>query len=203
MKDKILKVVLDDVHQHEYLSHQCTNQPFYNSLATGINASGACMEFGGICEAISIPLLQLPPCNNQEERNCSLSAFHQALNEPGTKWNNEKTCIATEYRISLLDWKDNTYKPYEATYILEYWFQSKKSSGKREIKPFKTIHTEFLVWNEFTLVAYVGGMLGLTIGFSFPGMYEWIFEKFKVAWQYHYRSNKPKNKKWGLFLMLT
>ena len=49
---------------------------------------------------------------------------------------------------------------------------------------YKSIHKEYRVWTEFTLIAYVGGMLGLTFGFSFPVLYNWIFEKAYVAWNY-------------------
>ena len=63
-----------------------------------------------------------------------------------------------------------------ATFSFGYGFVSSASQA-RLIQPHKTVHSEYLVWSEFTLVAYVGGMLGLTLGISLLDIYHWIMNK--------------------------
>ena len=41
---------------------------------------------------------------------------------------------------------------------------------------FKTIFTEYLVIYDWALVGNIGGTLGMLVGFSFFGLYEWIEE---------------------------
>ena len=50
------------------------------------------------------------------------------------------------------------------------------SDQDRQIQPHKLVHTEYLVWSEFTLVAYIGGMLGLTVGISMLDACHWLLE---------------------------
>ena len=67
------------------------------------------------------------------------------------------------------------------------------------VQPYKTINTEYLVWSEFTLIAYIGGMLGLTLGFSFPGLLEWTFNwiSLSLGWSYKTRAKKRVTAKQG------
>ena len=57
------------------------------------------------------------------------------------------------------------------------------SSQDSQVIPHKTIHTEYLAWNEITLVAYICGTLGLTIGISLLDVYFWIVDKVEKVWR--------------------
>ena len=56
-----------------------------------------------------------------------------------------------------------------------YGFYPKSSQGSKN-SPKKTVNTDHLTWNEFTLMAYIGGILGLTMGISLLDVYFWLFD---------------------------
>ena len=63
-----------------------------------------------------------------------------------------------------------------ATFAFGYGFVS-DASQERLLQPHKTVHREYLLWSEFTLVAYVGGMLGLTLGISVLDIFLWLLDR--------------------------
>ena len=70
------------------------------------------------------------------------------------------------------------------TVSFTYTVQSPQSSGgEKKLEPYKTVHTEFLIWSDQSLIANVAGVLGLTIGFSFIGTIEWFTGKLIKTWQ--------------------
>ena len=52
----------------------------------------------------------------------------------------------------------------------------------RSRKPYKTVHREYLLMTEMSLVGNVGGMLGLFVGFSFLGLSESIMDCMTRFW---------------------
>ena len=102
----------------------------------------------------------------------------------------EKSCTVAEYMIDGVG-EEPIISGW--TYSLEYGFPDPKASKERLINPYKTVHKEYLVWTEIALVAYVGGMLGLTLGFSFPSILEWMFDITSTALRFAYNC-RAKNK---------
>ena len=43
-------------------------------------------------------------------------------------------------------------------------------------KPFKIIKKEYLILNDMSLIGNVGGTLGMFVGFSFIGTFEWLLD---------------------------
>ena len=194
-KHSTIYVVLDDNHQFEYLNNSCTSQSFYQCLASFLRDSKGCTGHGGICEAVSLPSPRLPPCQTQTAHNCSLKAFWEAF-QNSSLCRMEKTCNIMEYRIDL----DSDQHDPAWTYRFVYTLDSPTISTERQIQPYKVVHSEYLVWSLFTFVAYTGGILGLTLGFSSPGMIGWIFDKLYLAKSYPFkRKNKIQKKKGGWY----
>ena len=96
----------------------------------------------------------------------------------------EKACTTLEYRIdqayglhSKLDAKENL----NVTFSLGYGFVS-GAAQERLIQPHKTVHTEYLLTSEFTLVAHVASMLGLTLNTSLLDIYHWLMHRAALVW---------------------
>ena len=139
--------------------------------------SGECSEHGGLCEAISLPKV-LPACVSETDFSCALQSFWQAYNS----CQQEKACTNMEYIINGVYGESEARNTLEltenlnATFAFGYGFVS-YASQERLIQPHKTVHREYRLWSEFTLVAYVGGMLGLTLGISLLDIYHWIMDR--------------------------
>ena len=181
IRGKNVRVWLDDIHQYNYLSHSCSEQSYYQCLSSELASKEDCERHGGLCDAVSLPSVSFHPCPTTAAYNCSLTAFWAAFdNEILCK--TKKSCRTMEYRLHNMQWE-------EGSSVFEYYFSyglpDPTASNERLINPYKTVHTQYLVWSEFTLIAYVGGMMGLTIGFSLPG----LWQRITVAW-----SLRPKNK---------
>ena len=85
-----------DITEYSYLSHHCSDLSFYECLSSELKNSQNCKDFGGICEAVSLPKEYFPPCHTQAAYNCSLTAFLAALNTD-THCREKKLCRAIEY----------------------------------------------------------------------------------------------------------
>ena len=173
-KHKESFIELSDIHQYEYLKHMCSVDTFYECVIETMSSSGECLKHGGLCEAVSLPKV-LPPCKSEDEHTCTLRSFWNVYNNSNCM--REKTCTNTEYIIERgPGFYYKTTDNMNATFSFGYGFVSSASQA-RLIQPHKTVHSEYLVWSEFTLVAYVGGMLGLTLGISLLDIYHWIMNK--------------------------
>ena len=104
------------------------------------------------------------------------------LNSKECRREDTRTCITTEY------WSDQSLQHrgrdhYKKTgnpngFSYEFELQVPKSSrGDRESKPYKSVKTEQLLWGSLPLVAEMGGILAMTIEFSFLGAATWIMNK--------------------------
>lgn len=182
-KNEEFFVKLNSVHQFEYLKHLCSENSFYRCLLEKMVDSGDCSEHGGLCEAVSLPIA-FPECRNSEAAHkCTTKAFWKAFNSTCKL---EKSCSTMEYRIEGLGQYQGesrfTWENKNATFSFGYGFVP-GASQERQIQPHKTVHSEYLVWSEFTLVAYIGGMLGLTLGISLLDTYYWIMNMAGKVWK--------------------
>ena len=75
--------------------------------------------------------------------------------------------------------------------VLEIGYALNKDD-KKSGKPFVSVTEESYVWNTNSLIGTVGGTLGLFIGFSFHGTFDWVLDK--IVWLFSTRQNKQKNK---------
>ena len=173
-KHKYSWTYLDNIQEYNYLGNDCSPHSFYDCVSSQLQTTNtsSCAGQGGMCEAVSLPGANFQPCHSQAAYNCSLETFLNVFNSQ--QCNVQKACRVTEYKLG---WKAIFDYPH-ATYSLGYQFYVPVSSQKRHIKPYKTVHTEVMIWDDFTLVTYILGTLGLTLGFSLPDLYNWLLHIF-------------------------
>ena len=83
-----------------------------------------------------------------------------------------------------MSYSDLDYKLFDkdddSSISFDYQFTMPKSSrGERKNTPYKTIQTENLVWSALSLTANLGGILSMTIGFSFLGVLDYAISKIE------------------------
>lgn len=162
-------VMLDDVKEYKYLQSTCSDNSFYRCISKQMVHSNDCSEQEGLCEAVGLPHV-FQACTSESAKNCTLKAFWRAYYNSTCKL--EKVCSPMEY--SSHSHTETVYNP-NTMFSFGYGFTPGADQG-RQIQPHKTVHTEYLVWSEFTLVAYIGGMLGLTVGISLLDIYFWVMD---------------------------
>ena len=114
-----------------------------------------------------------------------------------------KSCHVKEFKTQMLngllgmkrkwgrEWKkwqneswtwNDTFMPHNA-HFLEYSFHSPISrTNIRTKEPFKTIHRECLKMTGMSLIGNIGGTLGMFVGFSFLGTFEWFLDAVKKSY---------------------
>ena len=162
------------MHQYEGLKTSCSPKPFYECVYEQMLESNYCSGLQ-LCKAVSLPKSTLSACESEEAFNCSLAVFWKAYNSDCMQ---ETSCTTVEYKLQ----EPKTYQNYHSRpnhqaglASIGYGFHPKSSQGSRN-NPQKTVHTNYLTWNEFTLMAYIGGILGLTMGISLLDVYFWLFD---------------------------
>ena len=58
------------------------------------------------------------------------------------------------------------------------------SKGDRSKELQVDLFKEYYVWSGFSLIGNVGGQMGLFIGFSFIGCFEWLSFRLQNAWKW-------------------
>ena len=116
----------------------------------------------------------IPQCTSQLEALCSNAVLND-LRE-GQAQHCKKPCLVREYIV-----KDETNLHSDCQYdaqasgnanvfSISYDFGSPDTSKElRTDRPFKTVHKEYYLLDEWGLIGNVGGTLGLFTGFSFFG----------------------------------
>ena len=118
-----------------------------------------------------------PYCNSTEATACSRDAIYSLYLDGVCRGHGiKRACSVQEYTVS------DKVPPTTQTTVPRFYFQfelsmPKSSKGQREYAPFKVVSTELLVVTDLGLMGNVGGLLGLFIGFSIIGVFEWIMEK--------------------------
>ena len=155
------------------------------SIDTFYNKS-ICVNLSVCAPGISLPAIEgfkLPSCptlsknGNNFDRLCSDSVMTQLINDQSKHC--KKCCHVTDFQLEI----DTTVILLEAD---EYWYRSDVWLVRFEFhtpmtrfdsrfkRPFKTIHREYLVHSEISLIGTVGGTMGMFVGFSIMGTSEWV-----------------------------
>ena len=176
---------------YEYLEGTCSHKSFFECVSSKLPDNRICHENGTPCAPYSLPgkepLIDFHMCQRKQSLEC-YEDFSK-LSWPDCKM--QKSCFVKEYSlkeevVSQVDvfntsaseqiWGINTKAMNEMlqernssflfTLNYDHWDWQR---GDRATKLKVEIHKEYLVWSASTMIGNVGGMMGMTIGFSFFG----------------------------------
>ena len=171
----------------EYSSNlqECTDQPYYNCLATVLAESKECEQYGGVCEVMSLPTANLKKCLTHDAFTCSSNLFWDIFKSKECRRDGKKYCNSMEYHTernwNLVHEENFMDSDNSKSYVVEYQMVSPRSTnGERENNPHKSVKTEYYIWGGLSFVAQLGGILATTIEFSFYGAGTWITSKISV-----------------------
>ena len=171
-----------DIKQIEHLQSECTQISYYECLEAALVNNNECSEHGGLCEYVTLPHSLLPVCNSDAHRECSGRVFWQVFGQNDHQCREQKTCSMIEYHES----RQNRYNTSQFVYSFEYTIESPKSSeGERKQVPYKVVRQEYLIIDSLSFIANIGGLLGLTLGFSFIAAVEWLSIRLARATSRH------------------
>ena len=106
-------------------------------------------------------------CHVKEFKTKMLNGLSGMERKWGSKW--------TRWQNESWTWND-TFMPHNAQFF-EYSFHSPISrTNIRTKRPFKTIHRECWKMSGMSLIGNIGGTLGMFVGFSFLGSFEWFLD---------------------------
>ena len=170
--------------QYHFIKGTCSNKTFFQCVASNLVNNRICNVNGSPCAPYSLPgkdfLNEFPICPEQ----ISLDCYREFSESTLPVCRRRKTCSVTEY--SLYEYESTPQD--EATWHVNYGFKGgfqktrgnslqfslwidnlnwQKSDREEELKV--EVKEEYLLWSLTTLVGNVGGMLGMTIGFSLFG----------------------------------
>ena len=172
--------------QYQYLKGECSNETFFQCVASNLAKNRICNVNGFPCAPYSLPqkdfLNEFPMCPEKIGLDC-----YQEFSE--LTWpvcRRQKSCSVTEY--SLDEYTSFPQGEMVTSWIENYGFEGgfKKTMGNslqfslcidhinwqkgdREKELKVEINEEYLLWSVTTLVGNVGGVMSMTIGFSFFG----------------------------------
>ena len=173
---------ISKVTEYNLLSHKCTQQTFYECLASLLEASQECSHLGGLCSIVTLPGLKLPDCTI-ETYNCSSQFFWDFFRNSKCRSENGQLCQVMTYDLEYGDYRDDTecLDIYEnSTYSFDFSLPPPISSrGDRLTKSYKTVKTEYYVWSLLSVTANIGGILSMTIQFSFVSGLKFVSGKMK------------------------
>ena len=187
---------ITETRMYEYLKGTCTQTSFYECLAKKLQESDICHVNDNTCAPFSLPgkdfIHDWPLCPVDTVNNCHDNFSKVAFIE----CRKEKSCFVTEYSLKesssidqtsfgtfstslnvsesimedLLYMANNSYL-FRLSY--DHWDWQK---GDRGIGLKVDVHKEYLVWTGSALIGSVGGLFGMTIGFSFLGFFCWLLD---------------------------
>ena len=113
----------------------------------------------------------IPICQTEMEAECVKHVIADL--ESSQEHHCKRSCHVMEFKTRL-DKKRQTII-YKDQISLGYHFELPLSTrNMRSKKPFKTVHREHLVMSMVSLLADVGGTLGIFVGLSLFGTSEWF-----------------------------
>ena len=154
--------------------------------------------FKELCTPISLPKLEnIPHCGyftNKLDRLCSSHIIEKL--RKSQELNCKKLCSVTEYKL-----RDESISSSDdldigdSTFIIDYAFSPPDATkALRNDFPYKTVHEEYLILDEMTMIGSVGGTLGLFTGFSFFGATVWTMVRLtKLAKWINFSSTSTAN----------
>ena len=172
---------VDKFSQTNSLRPYCSDISLYECFEADLVKSKHC---GGLCEVVTLPNDILPKCSSAEQYDCSKEIFTKTIMDENHTCRKEKSC--TDLTYGLKEVREASDEDYERVYF-EYSLGIQMSSeGIRYHAPYKIVHTEYLVWTDISLVANIGGTLGLTIGQYFSANLKHTFtlkHSFPIVFQ--------------------
>ena len=154
-----LKVV-----KHDYLKLKsiCRDEPFFECFAKILNPR--LNECPKKCSKYSLPYVQI--CETNEEIKCSDEQFWNVwLGLRRGQYNESNLCAKACETVDYIGEETgffNVSSYYNgATHGIAYQFDPPETV---------TLHEEYLIHNDISLIAYIGGTLGMCIGFSFTNV---------------------------------
>ena len=175
--------------------YQCLAKRFkdynFSLLQTEARFNGSNCVFRKICTPFSLPSTSsncnwvfrkmselfggedIPICQTETEKAC----FEQVISDLESNQDHhcKRSCHIMEFKTRL-DKKRQTII-YRNEISLGYHFELPLSTrNMRSKKPFKTVHREHLVKSMVSLLADVGGTLGIFVGLSLFGTSEWFMK---------------------------
>ena len=188
------------INEYRNLEDGCTEDSYYECLARRMMSFDMrkisidtlfdklmCANLSICTPGISLPAIegneiQSCPKPLSEDCNypqlCSYAAMNQLINDQSEHCN--KCCNIKDFhleidltvRVTQFDQYlfGNETRPY---WVVRFEFDSPMTSlDSRMMKPFKTVHEEYLIVTWITLIGNVGGTMGMFVGFSIIGTSE-------------------------------
>lgn len=169
---------LSHVTEYKLINQKCTKIPYYQCLGSLLQASEECEDLGGLCNVVSLPGVQLPKCTT-EAYNCSSDVFWDIYLSKNCQSEDERLCHEIEYdydgekyQIERKEILDNEIFSFDFHLALP-----SSSRGDRLSRPYKIVKTEHFVWSELSLTANMGGILSMTLQFSFIATLKYLIRK--------------------------
>ena len=163
--------------RYEYLESKCSPETFYQCLATRMNSSKRCLEYGDPCTPWSLPgrkpLEEFPLCKSPESEVCHKKLFLELHYGGECKEKVKRTCLVQEYTVEERNINVQKQRGFNFQFIIQYG-EPKYSRGFRSDRPRIKVYKENLVWGGLELLGNIGGQLGMFIGFSFCGCVIWM-----------------------------
>ena len=179
---------LDRVTEINLVKEKCTKLPYYRCLGSVLHASHECETVGGLCSVITLPGVELPACTTHEALNCSRDVFWNIFSGSSCKNRKDRLCHEVSNDLEFRDYTFEAVKTsdrYDMTLTYSFNYQltlPSSTRGKRFNKAYKTVKTEYFVWNWLTLTAQLGGILSMTLQFSFISALEFVISKVTTVY---------------------
>ena len=137
------------------LKSKCRSESFYECGAKILNDT---MEnCTAKCSPYTLPYFKI--CNTAQEIECADKFYSRLYQKLKTEADDScpKPCTTLEFHGEST-WLGNLSKYSNGTHGISYQFDSPQSV---------TVHEEYFIYNSISMIASVGGTLGMCIGFSF------------------------------------
>ena len=183
-----MKFFINEVTEYRKMEGSCSNQSYFECLADRLvnmdhqwNKKAHCQQWT-LCSSLSLPPVgshHIPICNRNDGSgyfDSADSCFLELVSElrASQDIHCQKACRVKGYKVDT-EPLISTNPPKDFT--IQYRFGSQKFSwNRRSERVFKTVKQEEWKFSTISFVGNVGGTIGMFIGFSFIGTYEWLLD---------------------------
>ena len=164
-----------DLTLEKYVNLKCRHHSFYEYVASRLSEENF-EKCNDTCLMTSLPNNLYPICHNydewhgndtkEKESNCNWQILRDLIQNITVNEEHLKTCVTTQYLGKITLDAERTYEHARISYNFALPLKAK-------------VHEEYLITDGITLIGYVGGSLGLFIGFSFSNVIYSIIDFFK------------------------
>ena len=202
---KLHMLRITNLRKYKYLEGTCSKQSFYQCVAMQLDKIKICQENGVSCAPYSLPRENssedYPMCSKEISKDCYRKFSKVAFPE----CRKQKSCIASEYSLNIWTSKNQNevditkyeYHGFSSEVMTELLEHSNDSylfnliydhldwqRGNRGIDLKVDIYKEYLLWTVSSLIGNIGGVLGMTIGFSFFGYISILLNQIPKFWKF-------------------